>query len=141
MATICLKFKSRHRPKIVEFMEKVRYMEQKAVNWLIANKKTSLSSVHAALYHPFRQQFQGLHSQWVVSALKTATGIVHQFRKRKRKGKAKRPKLKKPFVSLSPHLFKVTWNGTWLRVTISKSSHDLEPILLEFRPLQKIIGM
>jgi len=51
MITICLKFKSRHRPKIVEFMEKVRYMEQKAVNWLIANKKKSLSSVHAALYH------------------------------------------------------------------------------------------
>ena len=112
-------------------------MEQKAVNWLIANKKTSLSAVHAALYHPFRQQFPQLHSQWVISALKTATNIVHQFKKRKRKGKAKRPKLKKPFVSLSPQLFKVTWNGTWLRVTISKSSRDLEPILLEFRPHHK----
>ena len=137
MVTICLKFKFRRRPEIDEVLEKVRYMEQKAVNWLIANKKTSLSSVHAALYHPFRQQFQGLHSQWVISALKTATNIVHQFNKRKRKGKAKRPKLKKPFVSLNPSLFKVDWDGARLKVTILKSAHDLEPITLEFRPHHK----
>lgn len=134
MPTVCLRFKVRPRPDMTEILETVRYMEQKAVNWLIGNKKTSLKAVHDALYHQFRQQFQGLHSQWVISALKTATGIVHQFNRRKRKGKTKRPKLRKPFVSLNPHLFKVAWNGTWLRVTILKSAHDLEPIVFEFRP-------
>ncbi|MEM2568263.1 MAG: hypothetical protein QXH20_07350, partial [Candidatus Bathyarchaeia archaeon] len=137
MPTVCLKFRFHPRAETTGILEKVRYMERKAVNWLIGNNKTSLSAVHNALYHQFRQQFSELHSHWVKSALKTATGIVHQFNKRRRKGKAKRPNLKKPFVSLSPELFKVTWNGTWLRVTIVKSAHDLEPIVFEFRPHHK----
>lgn len=137
MTTVCLKFRFCRRPEIDEVLGKVKVMEQKAVNWLIANKKTSLSAVHSALYHPFREQFPNLHSQWVISAFKTATGIVHQFNKRKRKGKAKRPQLKNPFVSLSPHLFKVSWDGKLLKVAISKTANDLEPILLCFKPHHK----
>ncbi|MFN4179536.1 MAG: hypothetical protein ACK4I8_04435, partial [Armatimonadota bacterium] len=138
MSTKTIKFKFARRHEIDEILRKVKVMEQKAVKWLIANNKTALSSVHSALYLPLREQFPELHSQWVISALKTATNIVHQFNKRKRKGKAKgkakRPQLKNPFVSLSPHLFKVSWNGKLLTISISKSANDLEPISLCFKP-------
>lgn len=133
MTTITLKFQIRRRQEIDEVLGKVKVMEQKAVNRMLRNKKTALSSVHSSLYYPLREQFPNLHSHWVKSALKTATGIVHQFKKRKRKGKAKYPKLKKPFVSLSPELFKVSWKGKGLKVTISKTAHDLDPIVLDFR--------
>jgi transposase len=49
----------------------------------------------------------------------------------------KRPRLKKPFVTLSPHLFKVSFDGKWLKVTIFKSANDLEPIVLWFKPHHK----
>ncbi len=137
MPTKTLKLTFASRKELNEILEKVRAMETEAVRWLIRNKKTALKSVHAALYHPLRERYPELHSHWVKSALKTATGIVHQFNKRKRKGKAKRPHLKKPFVSLSPELYKVNWNGMWLKVTISKSAHDLEPIVLWFKPHSK----
>jgi putative transposase len=136
-STVSLHFKFRPTKGIEEILGKVKVMEQKAVSWLVNNKKTSLGSVHHALYFPLREQFPELHSQWVISALKTATSIVHAFNKRKRKGKAKRPKLKRPFVTLSPHLFKVSFNGKWLKVTIFKSANDLEPIVLWFKPHHK----
>ncbi len=125
MATVSLKLKMPRRQEIQEILGKVRYMEQKAVNWLFANKKSGITAVHSAFYDTFRQQFPKLHSHWVVNALKTATGIASSFRKAKKKQKskgktqrkpkleAKRPKLRKPFVSLSPHLFKVSWDGRW----------------------------
>ena len=137
MGTKTIKFKFARRHDLDEISRKVKVMEQKAVNWLIANNKTALSSVHAALYYPLRDQFPELHSQWVVSALKTSTGIVHKFNKRKRKGKAKRPQLKNPFVSLNHHLFKVSWNGKLLTISISKSADDPKPILLCFKPHHK----
>ena len=137
MVTRTVKFKFTPRPEIDEILSKVKVMEQKAVNWLIANKKTALGSVHSALYYPLREQFPELHSKWVDSALKTAVGVVHQFNKRKRKGKAKRPNLKKPYVSLHSQLYKVSWNGKLLKVTIVKIAHDLEPITLWFRPHHK----
>jgi len=118
-------------------LEKVRYMEQRAVNWLIDNNKTSLAKVHEALYHPLRQQFPELHSHWVGSALKTATGIVHVFNKRKRKRKAKKPNLKKPFIILRSSLYRISFNGRCLRIEILKSAHDLEPITLWFKPHHK----
>ncbi len=108
-------------------------MTKEGVRWLLQNNKTSLGSVHAALYRSFRDRFPWLHSQWVISAEKTATDIVHTFNKRKRKGKAKRPNLKKPFVVLSPALFKVNWNGVWLRIVVFSRPNDLEPIVFEFR--------
>jgi putative transposase len=137
MGTICLRFKFHPTKEIKEILEKVKVMEQKAVNWLIANKKTSLGSVQHALYYPLREQFFQLHSHWIISALKTATGIVHRFNKLKRKGKVKRPKLKKPFVTLSSSLFKVSFDGKRLKVTIFKSANDLEPIVLWFKPHHK----
>ncbi|MFN3420167.1 MAG: zinc ribbon domain-containing protein [Armatimonadota bacterium] len=109
-------------------------MEQKAVIWLIANKKTALASVHNALYHTFREQFPNLHSRWIVDSLRTATNIVHQFNKRKRKGKARKPNLKKPFITLSNLFAKVSWDGKVLKVTIPKSPNDLEPLIFFFRP-------
>jgi putative transposase len=132
-----LRFEFHSTKEIKEVLEKVKVMEQKAVNWLIANKKTSLSSVQHALYYPLREQFSQLHSHWIVSALKTATGIVHRFNKLKRKGKTKRPRLKKPFVTLSSHLFRVSFDGKRLKVTIFKSANDLEPIVLWFKPHHK----
>jgi putative transposase len=137
MGVVSLRFKFRPTEEIEEILGKVKVMEQKAVNWLIANKKTSLNSVCHALYFPLRQQFPELHSHWVTSALKTATNIVHTFNKQKRKGQAKRPKLKRPFVTLSPGLFKVSFDGKRLKVTIFKSANDLEPIVLWFKPHHK----
>jgi len=137
MGTVCLRFKFRPTREINEVLRKVKVMEQRAVNWMIANKKTALNSVHHAFYFPLRQQFPDLHSHWVISALKTATSIVHTFNKRKRKGQAKRPRLKKSFVTLSPHLFKVAFDGKWLKVTIFKSANDLEPIVRWFKPHHK----
>jgi len=137
MGVVCLRFKFHPTREMEEVLEKVKVMEQKAVNWLLANKKTALNSVHHALYFPLRQQFPDLHSQWVTSALKTATNIVHAFNKRKRKGQAKRPRLKKPFVTLSPCLFKVSFDGKWLKVTIFKSANDLEPLVRWFKPHHK----
>jgi len=137
MGVVCLRFKFRPTREMEEVLRKVKVMEQRAVNWLVANKKTSLNSVHHTLYFPLRQQFPDLHSHWVTSALKTATGIVHAFNKRKRKGQVKRPRLKKPFVTLSPHLFKVSFEGKWLKVTIFKSANDLEPIVRWFKPHHK----
>ncbi|MFA0749671.1 MAG: hypothetical protein SLRJCFUN_000074, partial [Candidatus Fervidibacter sp.] len=137
MGVVCLRFKFRPTQETKEVLRKVKVMEQRAVNWLVANKKTALNSVHHALYFPLRQQFPELHSHWVTSALKTATNIVHAFNKRKRKGQTKRPKLKKPFVTLSPHLFKVSFEGKWLKVTIFKSANDLEPIVRWFKPHHK----
>jgi putative transposase len=137
LGTICLRFKFRPTKEIEEILGKAKIMEQRAVNWLIANKKTSLKSVRDALYFLLRQQFPDLHSQWVNSALKTATGIVHRFNKRKRKKQVKRPRLKNPFVSLSPHLFRVSFEGKYLKVTIFKSANDLEPIVLWFKPHHK----
>jgi putative transposase len=136
-STVSLRFKFRPTKEIEEILGKVKVIEQRAVNWLINNQKTSLASVHHALYFPLRQQFPELHSQWVISALKTATNVVHAFNKRKRKGRAKRPKLKKPFVILSSHLFRVSFNGKWLKVTIFKSANDLEPITFWFKPHHK----
>jgi IS605 OrfB family transposase len=132
-----LRFKFRPTKETDEVLGKVKVMEQRAVNWLVANKKTSLYAAQHALYYPLRQQFPELHSHWVKSALKTATSIVHRFNKRKRKGQAKRPRLKKPFVSISPYLFKVSFDGKRLKVTISKSANDLEPIVLWFKPHHK----
>jgi putative transposase len=132
---LCFKF--RPTQEVKEVLEKVKVMEQRAVNWLIANKKTSLNSVHHALYFPLRQQFSELHCGWVKSSLKTATNVVHVFNKLKRKGQAKRPKLKKPFVTLNPQLFRISFNGRRLRVIIFKSANDLEPIILWFRPHHK----
>jgi putative transposase len=137
MGVVSLRFKFRPTKEIAEVLGKVKVMEQRAVNWLIANKKTSLKPTHDALYNPLRQQFPELHSQWVISTLKTATGIVHRFNKRKRKGQAKRPRLKKPFVTLSHHLFKVSFDGRRIKVTIFKSANDLEPIVLWFKPHHK----
>jgi putative transposase len=137
MGVVSLRFKFRPTKEIAEILGKVKVMEQRAVNWLVANKKTSLNAVRHALYYPLRQQFPELHSHWVNSALKTATGIVHRFNKRKRKGQVKRPRLKKPFVSLSPHLFRVSFGGKYLKVTIFKSANDLEPIILWFKPHHK----
>jgi len=137
MGTVCLRFKFHPTRETEEVLRKVKVMEQRAVNWLVANKKTALNSVHHALYFPLRQQFPELHSHWVISALKTATNIVHAFNKRKRKGQAKRPRLKKPFVTLSPYLFKVSFDGKWLKVTIFKSANDLEPIVRWFKPHHK----
>jgi putative transposase len=137
VGTVCLRFKFRPTQEIEEVLGKVKVMEQRAVNWLVANKKTSLNSVHHALYFPLRQQFPDLHSQWVNSALKTATCIVHRFNKRRRKGKAKRPRLKNPFVTLSPYLSKVSFDGKYLKVVILKSANDLEPIVLWFKPHHK----
>jgi len=137
MGVVSLRFKFRPTKEIAKVLGKVKVMEQRAVNWLVANKKTSLKSVRDALYFPLRQQFPDLHSQWVNSALKTATSVVHAFNKRKRKGLAKRPKLKKPFVTLSPHLFKVSFDGRRIKVTIFKSANDLEPIVLWFKPHHK----
>ncbi len=79
MATVSLKLKIPRRKEIDEILGKVRYMEQKAVNWLIANKKSGIATVH--------HYFPELHSQWVVSALKTASGIASAFRKVKKKQK------------------------------------------------------
>jgi putative transposase len=132
-----LRFEFYSTKEIKEVLEKAKVMEQKAVNWLIANKKTSLSSVQHALYYPLREQFSQLHSHWIVSALKTATGIVHRFNKLKRKGKTKRPRLKKPFVTLSFHLLRISFDGKRLKVTIFKSANDLEPIVLWFKPHHK----
>jgi len=112
-------------------------MEEGAVNWLIDNRKTSLAKIHKAFYTSFRQRYPELHSHWVSSALRTATGIVHTFNRRKRKGKAKRPELKRPFVILSPNLYKVSFTGKYLKVEISKSARDLEPITLWFKPHHK----
>ena len=137
MMTRTIKFRFAPRPEIDEILGKVRFMEQKAVNWLIANKKTALGSVHSALYYPLREQFPELHSRWIGSALKTATSIVHQFNKRKRKGKAKCPYLKKPYISLHSELYKVSWDGKLLKVTILRTAHDLEPIVLYFKPHHK----
>ena len=137
MGVVSLRFRFHPTKEIDEVLGKAKVMEQKAVNWLITNKKTSLSSVHHALYFPLRQQSPELHSQWVTSALKTATGIVHNFNKRKRKGKAKKPRLKKPFVSLSPHLYRVSFDGRRLKVEIFKSANDLEPIVRWFKPHHK----
>jgi putative transposase len=137
MGVVCLRFKFRPTREMEEVLRKVKVMEQRAVNWLVANKKTALNFVHHALYFHLRQQFPELHSHWVISALKTATNIVHAFNKRKRKGQTKRPKLKKPFVILSPHLFKVSFEGKWLKVTIFKSANDLEPIVRWFKPHHK----
>ena len=137
MGVVCLRFKFRPTREMEEVLRKVKVMEQRAVNWLVANKKTALNSVHHALYFPLRQQFPELHSHWVTSALKTATSIVHAFNKRKRKGQVKRPRLKKPFVTLSPHLFKVSFEGKWLKVMIFKSANDLEPIVRWFKPHHK----
>jgi putative transposase len=137
LGTICLRFKFRPTKEIEEILGKVKVMEQRAVNWLIANKKTSLSAVHHALYCSLRQQFQELHSHWVISALRTATNIVHRFNRQRRKGKAKRPRLKNPFVTLSSRLFKVSFDGKRLKVTIFKSANDLEPIVLWFKPHHK----
>jgi len=132
-----LRFRFHPTKEIDEVLGKAKVMEQRAVNWLIANKKTALNPVHHALYLPLRQQFPELHSHWVKSALKTATGIVHAFNKRKRKGKVKKPNLRKPFVSLSPFLYKVSFTGRYLKIEISKSAHDLEPITLWFKPHHK----
>ena len=137
MGVVSLRFKFRPTKEIGEILGKVKVMEQKAVNWLVTNKRTSLNSVRHALYYPLRQQFSELHSHWVVSALKTATNIVHIFNKRKRKGQAKRPKLKRPSVTLSSRLFKVSFDGKYLKVTIFKSANDLEPIVLWFKPHHK----
>jgi putative transposase len=137
MGTVCLRFKFRPTKEIEEVLEKVKVMEQRAVNWLITNKKTSLGAVQRALYYPLREQFPELHSHWVKSALKTATAIVHTFNKLKKRGKAKRPRLKKIFVSLSLDLFKISFDGKYLKVTISKSAKDLEPIVLWFKPHHK----
>ncbi|MFN4179726.1 MAG: IS200/IS605 family accessory protein TnpB-related protein [Armatimonadota bacterium] len=109
-------------------------MEQKAVNWLIANNKTALASVHNALYHSFKQLFPNLHSRWIVDSLRTATIIVHQFNKRKKKGKVRKPNLKKPFITLSNSFAKVSWDGKVLKVKIPKSPNDLEPLNFSFRP-------
>ncbi len=81
----------------------------------------------------FRDRFPWLHTLWVVSAEKTATNIVHAFNRRKRKGKAKRPNLKKPFVVLHPGLFRADWNGVWLRIVVFRCPNDLEPIVFEFQ--------
>ena len=137
MVTRTIKFRFAPRPEIDEILGKIKVMEQKAVNWLIANKKTALGSVHSALYYPLREQFPELHSQWVISALRTATSIVHQFNKRKKKGKTKRPNLKKPYISLKSQLYKVSWNGRLLKVTILRTAYDLEPITFWFRPHHK----
>jgi len=137
MGVVCLRFKFHPSREIEEVLGKVKVMEQRAVNWLVANKKTALNFVHHALYFPLRQQFPELHSQWVTSALKTATNLVHAFNKRRRKGQAKRPRLKKTFVSLSPYLFKVSFDGRWLKVTIFKFTNDLEPIVRWFKPHHK----
>jgi len=137
MNTLCLKLSCPPRQEIEQLLGKVKYMQQKAVNWLIANKKTALSSLHVALYRSLRQQFPDLHSQWVTSALRTATHIVHAFHKRKRKGKAKRPSLRQPFVSLSPYLFRVFWEGKCLKVSIFRVANDHNPIILCFSPHHK----
>ena len=137
MGIICLRFKFRPNKEVDEILGKVGKMEEEAVQWLIDNNKTSLKEVHKALYTTFRQRYPELHSHWVNSALKTATGIVHIFNKRRRKGKAKKPNLRKFFVILSPCLYRVSFTGKYVRLEISKSPRDLEPIVLWFKPHHK----
>ena len=41
MGVVCLRFKFHPTREIEEVLRKVKVMEQRAVNWLVANKKTA----------------------------------------------------------------------------------------------------
>lgn len=134
----CLRFCFTPTPEIDALLSKVQSMEQEAVNWLIDNNTTTLSSVHSALYRTFRSRFPQLHSQWITSALKSARNIVRRFQKHPRKEETRKPNLKRASVTLSPHLLKeVHFDGERLKIVILKCPRDNEPIMLEFRPHHK----
>ncbi len=132
LAIVCLKLYFARHDDVDNLLQKVMKMEQEAVNWLIDNGKTSLGAVHEALYYPLRKRYPKLHSQWAVSALKTASAIVHAFKKRKRKDKAEKPNLKNPFVRVNPNLAKVRWQRPFVTVTFPVKPHDLAPITVTF---------
>jgi len=93
------------------FLEGVRKMPFGRARLLPSQNEGQVGRLDKNLGSPEVRPPVGLPFRTHSSALKTATSVVHAFNKRKRKGQAKRPRLKKPSVTLSPYLFKVSFDG------------------------------
>ncbi|MCD6157764.1 MAG: transposase, partial [Euryarchaeota archaeon] len=104
------------------------------VNFLIAyayeNNITSFCRLKEETYKILREKYPELHSHYIYTACQMATSIYKSYRKRRRRGKAKRkPVFKKEVIMIDDHLFKL-----YLERRIVKLSTQDGRIALEFYP-------
>jgi len=103
------KFKLKETP---EGLEDLFQTYREIVNFLITyafeNNVTSFYRLKKETYKSLRKEYSGLPSHYLYTACQMATAIFKSFRKRRRKGKARRrPVFKKEVIMLDDHLFKL----------------------------------
>ncbi|MGQ4913174.1 MAG: RNA-guided endonuclease InsQ/TnpB family protein [Candidatus Asgardarchaeia archaeon] len=127
------KFKLKEAPKgLDDLFSAYREIVNFLITYAFENNITSFYRLKKGTYKELRKKYPQLPSHYLYTACQMTTAIYKSFRKRKRKGKAKRgPAFKKKVIMLDDHLFKLN-----LEKGVVKVSTPNGRIALEFYPVK-----